>query len=86
MTRPTPRQTEPSANTVLGEMLKGMLLGCQVRAEHTGLITDRSGLRDCLGGQYVISTWSQSGNIDSRCALRALQPQHSRIFIVSALS
>ncbi len=40
-----PRQTEPSANTALGDLLKGMLLGCQVRAEHTGLITDRSGLR-----------------------------------------
>ena len=45
MTSPTPRQTEPSANTVLGEMLKGMLSGCQVRAEHTGLIAGRSGLQ-----------------------------------------
>ena len=45
MTRPTPRQTEPSANTALGELLKGMLSGCQVRAEHTGLIAGRSGLQ-----------------------------------------
>ena len=43
MTRP--RQTEPSANTALGEILKGMLSGCQVRAEHTRLIVGHPGLQ-----------------------------------------
>ena len=41
----TPHQTEPSANAALGDLLKGMLPGCQMRAEHTGLIAGRSGLQ-----------------------------------------
>ena len=45
MTRPTPRQTEPSANTALAELLRGMLSDCRIRAEHTRLIAGRSGLQ-----------------------------------------
>ncbi len=45
MSRRTPRQTEPSANVVLADLLKGMRSGCTVRAEHTGLIASNAGLR-----------------------------------------
>ena len=39
------RQTEPSVNAALGELLKGMLPGCTVRAEHTRLIVGHPGLQ-----------------------------------------
>ena len=38
-------QTEPSVNTALAGLLKGMLPGCIVRAEHTRLIVGRLGLQ-----------------------------------------
>ena len=39
------RQTEPSVNVALGELLKEMLPGCTVRAEHTRLIVGHPGLQ-----------------------------------------
>ncbi len=39
------RQTEPSVNVALAELLKGMLPGCTVRAEHTRLIVGHPGLQ-----------------------------------------
>ena len=39
------RQTEPSVNAALAELLKGMLPGCTVRAEHTRLIVGHPGLQ-----------------------------------------
>ena len=45
MSRRTPRQTEPSVNTALGELLKRMLLGGTVRSEHTRLIVGNPGLQ-----------------------------------------
>ena len=39
------RQTEPSVNVALGELLKRMLPGCTVRAEHTRLIVGHPGLQ-----------------------------------------
>ena len=30
-----PRQTEPNANNALGDMLRGMMSGCEVRSENT---------------------------------------------------
>ena len=38
-------QTEPSVNVALGELLKEMLPGCTVRAEHTRLIVGHPGLQ-----------------------------------------
>ena len=45
MSRRTPRQTEPSVNAALADLLKGMLPGCTVRSEHTRLIDGRPGLQ-----------------------------------------
>ena len=45
MTSHNPRQTEPSANAALADLLKGMLPGCTVRAEHTRLIAGHPGLQ-----------------------------------------
>ena len=45
MPRQQARQTEPSVNNALGELLKGMLPGCTVRSEHTRLIVGRPGLQ-----------------------------------------
>ncbi len=45
MPRHQGRQTEPSVNTALGELLKGMLPGCTVRSEHTRLIVGHPGLQ-----------------------------------------
>ncbi len=45
MARPQARQTEPSVNTALADLLRGMLPGCTVRAEHTRLIDGRPGLQ-----------------------------------------
>ena len=45
MPRHQGRQTEPSVNTALGEILKGMLPGCTVRSEHTSLIVGHPGLQ-----------------------------------------
>ena len=39
------RQTEPSVNVALGELLKRMLPGCTVRAEHTQLVAGHSRLQ-----------------------------------------
>lgn len=44
------RQTEPSANTALGDLLKGMLSGCQARAEHTGLTRAEVRQKKCPRG------------------------------------
>ena len=45
MPRQQAHQTEPSVNSALGELLKGMLPGCTVRSEHTRLILRRPGLQ-----------------------------------------
>ena len=45
MTSRTPRQTEPSANTALADLLREMLSDCRIRAEHTRLIAGRFGLQ-----------------------------------------
>ena len=39
----TPKQTEPSVNTVLGNLLKGMMPTCTVLAENTQTFTDHPG-------------------------------------------
>ncbi len=45
MTAQQSRQTEPAANAALGELLRGMLAGCQVRSENTRLIAGQPGLQ-----------------------------------------
>ena len=45
MTTQLPRHSEPSANSELGDLLRGMLYGCQVRSENTRLIADHPGLQ-----------------------------------------
>ena len=45
MSRQQARQTEPSVNVALGELLKGMLPGCTVRSEHTRLIVGHLGFQ-----------------------------------------
>ena len=43
MTIQRPRHSEPSANNELGDLLRAMLSGCQVRSENTQLIEGRPG-------------------------------------------
>ena len=38
-----PRQTEPNANNALGELLRGMMPGCEVRSENTQTFPDHPG-------------------------------------------
>ena len=38
-----PRQTEPNANNALGDMLRGMMPGCEVRSENTQTFPDYPG-------------------------------------------
>ena len=38
-----PRQTEPNANNVLGDLLRGMMPGCEVRSENTQTFPDYPG-------------------------------------------
>ena len=38
-----PRQTEPNANNALGDMLRGMMPGCEVRSENTQTFIDHPG-------------------------------------------
>ena len=38
-----PRQTEPNANNVLGDLLRSMMPGCEVRSENTQTFTDHPG-------------------------------------------
>ena len=38
-----PRQTEPNANNALGDMLRGMMPGCEVRSENTQTFSDHPG-------------------------------------------
>ena len=38
-----PRQTEPNANNALGELLRGMMPGCEVRSENTQTFPDYPG-------------------------------------------
>ena len=45
MTAQQPRHSEPSANSELGNLLRGMLFGCQVRSENTQLIVGSPGLQ-----------------------------------------
>ena len=45
MTAQRPRHSEPSANSELGDLLQGMLFGCQVRSENTQLVEGRPGLQ-----------------------------------------
>ena len=45
MTTRQPRHSEPSANNELGDLLRGMLFGCQVRSENTRLIDGQPGLQ-----------------------------------------
>ena len=45
MTAQRPRHSEPSANSELGDLLRAMLSGCQVRSENTQLIEGRPGLQ-----------------------------------------
>ena len=40
---PMPRQTEPNANNALGDMLRGMMSGCEVRSENTQTFSDHPG-------------------------------------------
>ena len=45
MTTQLPRHSEPSANNELGDLLRGMLHGCQIRSENTQLIVGQPGLQ-----------------------------------------
>jgi len=45
MTTQQPRHSEPSANNELGDLLRAMLFGCQVRSENTQLIKGHPGLQ-----------------------------------------
>ena len=45
MTVQQPRHSEPSANNELGDLLRGMLFGCQVRSENTQLIDGQPSLQ-----------------------------------------
>ncbi len=45
MTTQQPRHSEPSANNDLGDLLRGMLFGCQVRSENTQLIVGQPSLQ-----------------------------------------
>ena len=45
MTGQQPRHSEPSANTELGDLLRGMLFGCQIRSENTQLIAGHANLQ-----------------------------------------
>lgn len=45
MTAQTPRHSEPSVNNQLGDLLREMLFGCQVRSENTQLVSGRPGLQ-----------------------------------------
>ena len=45
MTAQQPRHSEPSANNVLGDLLRGMLFGCEVRSENTRLIAGNPSLQ-----------------------------------------
>ena len=45
MTTQQPRHSEPSANSELGGLLRGMLFGCQVRSENTQLIVGNPSLQ-----------------------------------------
>ena len=38
-----PRQTEPNANNALGELLRGMMPGCEIRSENTQTFRDYPG-------------------------------------------
>ena len=38
-----PRQAEPNANNALGDMLRGMMPGCEVRSENTQTFIDPPG-------------------------------------------
>ena len=38
-----PRQTEPNANNALGDILRGMMPGCDVRSENTQTFSDHPG-------------------------------------------
>ena len=40
-----PRHSEPSANSELGDLLRGMLFGCEVRSENTQIVAGRPGLQ-----------------------------------------
>ncbi|MDE2780791.1 MAG: hypothetical protein OXI91_14115 [Chloroflexota bacterium] len=45
MTTQQPRHSEPSVNNQLGDLLREMLFGCQVRSENTQLVAGRPGLQ-----------------------------------------
>jgi len=45
MTTQQPRHSEPSVNNQLGDLLREMLSGCQVRSENTQLVAGRPGLQ-----------------------------------------
>ncbi len=45
MTTQQPRHSEPSVNNQLGDLLRGMLFGCQVRSENTQLVAGCPGLQ-----------------------------------------
>ncbi len=38
-----PHQTEPNANNALGDLLRGMMPGCEVRSENTQTFPDHPG-------------------------------------------
>ena len=38
-----PRQTEPNANNALGDILRGMMPGCDARSENTQTFSDHPG-------------------------------------------
>ncbi len=45
MTGQQPRHSEPSVNNELGDLLRGMLFGCQIRSENTQLIVGNPSLQ-----------------------------------------
>ena len=45
MTGQQPRHSEPSANNELGDLLRGMLFGCQIRSENTQLVVGNPSLQ-----------------------------------------
>ena len=38
-----PRQTEPNANNAFGDLLRGMMPGCEIRSENTQTFVDHAG-------------------------------------------
>ena len=72
-----PRHSEPSANSELGDLLRGMLAGCLVRSENTQLIEGRAGLQldnlitaDDRAPVVVEAEYEAFGNAEADAAAR----------------